>query len=77
MSTFVRNCRKNDIEVVLATFYCYNHGSRACEALQKIVTDQKDYLKFPSCVIICLIAKIYPAINQSSNSEKWLVQGYS
>ena len=64
---------ENDFEAVLATFCCYDHGAKASEAVQKIATDQKEYRKCSSCVIICWIAKIYLAINQSSNSEKWLV----
>ena len=44
---------ENDFEVVLATFYCYDHGAKASEAVQKIATDQKDYRKCSSCVIIC------------------------
>ena len=31
----------------------------ASEAVQKIATDQKDYHKCSSCVIVCWIAKIY------------------
>ena len=64
---------ENDIEAALVTFCCYNHGAKASEAVQKIATDQKEHRKCSSCVIICWIAKIYLAINQSSNSEKWLV----
>ena len=44
---------ENDFEVVLATFCCYDHGAKASEAVQKIVTDQKEYRKCSSCVIIC------------------------
>ena len=61
---------ENDFEAVLATFCCYDHGAKASEAVQKIATDQKEYRKCSSCVIICWIAKIYLSIN---NSEKWLV----
>ena len=61
---------ENDIEAVLATFCCYDHSAKASEAVQKIATDQKEYRKCSSCVIICWIAKIYLSIN---NSEKWLV----
>ena len=44
---------KDDIEAVLATFCCYNHGAEASEAAQKITTDQKEYRKCLLCVIIC------------------------
>ena len=65
----------NDIEAVLATFCCYDHGVKASEAVQKIATDQKEYRKCFSCVIIYWIPKIYLAINQSSNSENIWLQG--
>ena len=61
---------ENDFEAVLATFCCYDYGAKASEAVQKIATDQKEYRKCSSCVIICWIAKIYLSIN---NSEKRLV----
>ena len=44
---------ENDFEAVLATFCRYNYGSSASEAVQNIATDQKEYLKFFSCVITC------------------------
>ena len=34
---------ENDFEAVLATFCCYDYGTNASEAVQKIATDQKDY----------------------------------
>ena len=43
----------NDFEAVLAIFCCYEHGAKASEAVQKITTDQKEYRKCSSCVIIC------------------------
>ena len=55
---------ENDTEAVLATFCCYDHGSKASEEVQKIATDQKEYRKWSAYVIICWIAKIYLAINQ-------------
>ena len=61
---------ENNFETVLATFCCYDHDAKASEAVQKMATDQKEYRKCFSCFIICWIAKIYLAIN---NSEKWLV----
>ena len=61
---------KSDFEAVLATFCCCNDGAKASEAVHKIATDQKEYRKCFSCVVICSIAKIYLSIN---DSEKWLV----
>ena len=43
---------ENDFEAVLATFCCYDHGANSSEAVQKIVTDQKEYRKCSLCVII-------------------------
>ena len=34
---------ENDIEAVLATLCCYDHGAKASEAVQKVTTDQKKY----------------------------------
>ena len=61
---------ENNFEAVLSTFCCYDHGTRASKAVQKIATDEKEYRKRSSCVIIWWIVKIYLSIN---NSEKWLV----
>ena len=44
---------KNDFEVVLATFCCYDHGTKVSEEVQKIATDQKEYRKYSLCVVIC------------------------
>ena len=44
---------ENNFEAVLATFCCYDFGANASEAIQKISTDQKDYYKCSSCVIVC------------------------
>ena len=44
---------ESDLEVVLATFCCCDHGAKTFEAVQKIATDQKEYRKCSSCVIIC------------------------
>ena len=52
MATFVM-LSKNDFEAVLVTFCCYDHGAKASEEVQKIATDQKEYLKCSWCVIIC------------------------
>ena len=62
--------RENNFEAVLATFFCYDHGTKSSETVQKIAAGQKEYHKCSSCVIICWIAKIHLSI---SNSEKWLV----
>ena len=53
MATFEELHSENDIEAVLATFCCYDHGVKASEAVQKIAADQKVYRKCSSCVIIC------------------------
>ena len=66
---------ENGIEVVLSTFCCYDYGAKASEAVQKIATDQEEYRKCSLYVIICWVAKIYLAINQSSNKE-WKMVGY-
>ena len=58
---------ENDFATVLATSCCYGLGAMASEAVQKIATDQKQYRKCSSCVIICWIAKIYLSI---TNCEK-------
>ena len=50
---------ENDFEAALATFCCYDYGPNASEVVQKIATNQKDYHKCSSCVIVCWIAKIY------------------
>ena len=44
---------ENVFEDVLAPFCFYYYGVNASEAVQKIATDQKDYRKCFSCVIIC------------------------
>ena len=44
--------RENDIEAVFATFCCYDRSDKVSEAVQKIATDQKEYHKCSSCVII-------------------------
>ena len=48
---------ENDFEAVLATFWCY--GANASEAVQRIATDQKDYQKCSSCVIVWWISKMH------------------
>ena len=53
MVAFVRNSLvKKDFEADLATFCCYGYGINASKAVQKITTDQKDYRKCSSCVIV-------------------------
>ena len=42
-----------DFETVLAIFSRYDYGANGSEAAQKIATDQKDYQKCSSCVIVC------------------------
>ena len=54
MVDFVRNYFvKINFEAVLGIFSCYDYGANSSEAVQKIATDQKEYHKFSSCVIIC------------------------
>ena len=68
MLVFVRNYSvkmANDFEAILATFYCYDYGANASEAVQKIakkIKNKKYYHKCSSCVIVCRIAKIYQSI---------------
>ena len=44
---------ENDFVAVLVTLCCYDYGAYASEAVQEIDTDQKDYHKCSSCVIVC------------------------
>ena len=55
---------ENDFETILATFCCYDHGAKDSETVQKITTDQKEYRKCSSFVILCWIAKIYLSVNK-------------
>ena len=48
-----------DYEAVLATFSYHDYGVSASEAVQKIATDQKDYHKCPSCVIVYWIDRCF------------------
>ena len=43
---------ENDFEAILTTFCYYDHGTKASEAVQKIATNQKEYLKWSLCVTI-------------------------
>ena len=61
---------ENDFEAVLATFFCYEYGANASEAVQKIAANQKDHHKYSPCVIVCQIAKIYQSITVK---EGWLL----
>ena len=49
---------ENDFEAVLTTFYCYDHGAKASEAVQKIATDQKEYCK---CFLGVIPINPYPS----------------
>ena len=42
-----------DFESALPTLCCYGHGANVSEAVQKIATNQKDYHKFSSYIIVC------------------------
>ena len=44
---------ENDFEAVLTTFCCNDPCAIASETVQKIATDQGEYHKCSSCVIIC------------------------
>ena len=56
--------------LTIACFCCYDYGANALEVVQKIATDQEDYHKCSSCLLVCWIAKIY----QSITVEKvWLL----
>ena len=44
---------ENEFEAVLVTFCCYDYSANPSEAVQKIATNQKDYHKCSSCVIVC------------------------
>ena len=56
----------------LSTFCCYDYGTNASEAVQMIATDQKDYHKGSSRIIVCWIAKIYQSITVN---KAWLPLG--
>ena len=43
---------ENDFETVLASFCCYDHGTKTSEAVHKIAADQKVYQECSLCVII-------------------------
>ena len=53
---------EKDFEAVLGTFGCYDHGTNAYEAVQKIATDHKDYHKCSSCFVVCRIPKVCQSI---------------
>ena len=50
---------ENDFETVLTTFWCYDYGANASEAIEKITADQKSYHRCSLCVTACYIAKTY------------------
>ena len=60
---------ENDFKTVLSTFCCYDYGANTSKTVRKIATDQKDYHKCSSCVIVCWIAKT----NKSITVKKRLV----
>ena len=49
---------ENEFEAVLSNFCRYDYDANASETVQKIATDQKDYHKCSSCVVVCWIVKI-------------------
>ena len=44
---------ENDFEAALVNFCYYDFGANASGAFQKIATDQKDYHKCSSYVVVC------------------------
>ena len=74
---------ENDFEAVLATFWCYEYGANASETIQRIATDQKDYQKCSSCVIVCWISKMHQSVTVkkapevAQKKEQWLGNGGS
>ena len=44
----------DDFDAVLAIFRSYRHSGNACEAVENIATDEKDYHKTSLCVIVCI-----------------------
>ena len=44
---------ENDFEAAFANLCCYDYGANASEAVQNIVTNQKDDNKCSLCVIVC------------------------
>ena len=49
----VKNCQVKMTFCCLSTFCCYDYGTNASEAVQMIATDQKDYHKGSSRIIVC------------------------
>ena len=41
--------QNGDFEAALTTFYCYDHGAKGSEAVQKITTGQREYCKYSVC----------------------------
>ena len=46
---------ENDFETVLTTFWCYDYGVNASEAIEKITADQRDYHRCS----LCVTARVY------------------
>ena len=53
MATFARNCSVKMTLRLSTTFFCYDHGAKISEEVQKIAKDQKEYRRCSLCVIIC------------------------
>ena len=45
-----------DLEDVLVLFCCYSYDASISEAVEKIYTGERDYLKCFLCIILCCIA---------------------
>ena len=46
----------DDFDAVLAIFRSYGYGANAAEAVEKIVTDEKDYSKCSLCFTVCRVS---------------------
>ena len=44
----------DDFDAVLAIFRSYDHDVNTSKAVEKIATDEKDYLKCSLCFIACI-----------------------
>ena len=61
---------ENGFKTDLVTFYCYDYGVNASEAVERIATDQKGYHKCSLCVIVCCIAKNIVSNSKNGCTEK-------
>ena len=47
----------DDFDAVLANFRSYRYGANAFEAVEKIVTGERNYRKCSFCVQVCLVTR--------------------